>query len=68
MHRAVGVLLLLMIVAVLGVAYSTRPEPRPWDAVIGYGCGPEKDTYLAAEEDHLPECERIIPNPIYTEN
>ncbi len=68
MHRAVSVLLILMVIAVIGAAYSCQPKAeRPFDALIGYGCGPGKDTYLAAEEDHFPACERIIPNPIYKE-
>lgn len=59
----IGTLVAISIAAALWIGLQDpEPELRPADALIGYGCGPDKETMVAREEDMFPKCDRIIVN------
>lgn len=53
-----AVLALAMIAPIL-LAPVMQEQPH---RLVGVGCGPEKLTLTAMEEDHFPQCERIEAN------
>lgn len=58
----VAMILIIFGAMALVMMNQKRPPKRPVDALIGYGCGPDKQTMVAREEDEFPRCNKIIQN------